>query len=121
MRRRKALASLVAVGSLALAVAVPASASVPQGKGLEDLGEFECEGLGTVVVFGPAGGPVGFTTSGLHVIARSFEGEFTDPEGNVVPFSKTFGQKAGLGPFFTCEQVFEGGFITVSVAIVPPK
>jgi hypothetical protein len=120
MRRRKALASLLAMGSLALALAVPANASVPQGNGLQDLGTFECEGLGTVSVFGPAGGPVGLTTSGLHAIARSLSGEFTDPEGNVVPFSKTFGQKAGFGPFYTCHQEFEGGFLTVEVALVPP-
>ena len=121
MRRKKALASLVAVGSLALAVAVPASASLPQGKGLPDKGEFECEGLGTIAVFGPAGAPVGFTTSGLRLMARSAEGEFADPEGNMITFSKTYGRRAGLGPFYTCDQVFEGGFLTVSVAIVPPK
>ena len=122
MRRKKALASLLAVGSLALAMAVPASANVPGGKGLKDLGQFECQGgLGTISVFGPESGPVGFTTSGLHLTARSIEGEFTDPEGNVVPFSKTFGQKAGFGPFYPCTQVFPGGFFTVSVAIVPPE
>jgi hypothetical protein len=121
MRRSKALASLLAVGSLALAVAVPAGASVPQGTGLPDKGEFECEGLGTVAVFGPARGPVGFTTSGLRLMARSAEAQFTDAEGNVVTFSKTYGQMAGLGPFYTCHQVFEDGFLTVSVAIVPPE
>jgi hypothetical protein len=122
MGRKKALASFLAVASLALAVAVPASANVPQGKGLEVFGEFECEGgLGTISGFGPSGGPVGFTTSGLHLIARSLEGEFTDPEGNVVTFSKTFGQMAGLGPFYTCEQVGPDGFIRLSVAIVPPE
>ena len=119
MRRKKALASLLAVGSLALAVAAPAGASLPQGNGLPDKGEFECEGLGTVAVFGPAGAPIGFTTSGLRLIARSAEGEFTDPEGNLITLSQTYGQMAGLGPFHTCEQVFEGGFLTVSLAIIP--
>jgi hypothetical protein len=121
MSSKKALALLLAAGLLALAVAAPASANVPKGKGLVDLGEFECEGVGTVSVFGPAGGPVGFTTSGLHVVARSLSGSFTDEEGNVVTFSKTFGKKAGLGPFVTCTQVSEGGSLTVSVAVVPPE
>ena len=120
IRRTKALVSLLAVGSLALAVAVPAGASVPQGNGLPDKGEFECESLGTVAVFGPAAAPIGFTTSGVRLMARSAEGEFTDPEGNVIPVSETYGQMAGLGPFYTCDSVFEGGFLTVSLAIIPP-
>jgi hypothetical protein len=121
MSSKKALASLLVVGLVTLAVAAPASANVPQGKGLVDLGEFECEGVGTVSIFGPSGGPVGFTTSGLHVVARSLSGSFTDEDGNVVTFSKTFGKKAGLGPSITCTQVGEDGFITVSVAVVPPE
>jgi hypothetical protein len=119
MRRKRALASLLAVGSLALAVAVPANASLPQGNGLPGKGEFECDGLGTVVVVGPAAAPIGFTTGGLRLIARSAEGEFTDPEGSVITLTKTYGQMAGLGPFYTCDSVFEGGFLTVSLAIVP--
>jgi hypothetical protein len=120
MWRKKALASLLAVGSLALAATVPASASVPPGAGLPELGEFDCDGLGTIVVFGPAGGPVGFTTSGLRLMARSAEAEFTDPEGNVVTFSKTYGQMAGLAPFETCVLTGPDGYLVVSVAAIPP-
>jgi hypothetical protein len=117
MPGKKALASLVAVGLIALAVAAPASARVPQGKGLVDLGTFQCEGsLGTISVYGPAGGPRGFTTSGLHVIVRSLSGSFGGET-----FSKTFGKKAGLGPFVTCTQgSLTGDFITVSGALLPP-
>jgi hypothetical protein len=116
MPSRKALASLLAVGLLALAVAAPANANVPQGKGLEDLGVFECGGsIGTISVYGPAGGPRGFTTSGLHVIVNSLSASFGGET-----FSKTFGNKTGIGPFVTCTQVFEGGFITVTGALLPP-
>jgi hypothetical protein len=116
MPRKKKLASLLAVGSLALAVAAPAHANVPKGQGLEDLGTFQCGGgLGTVSVYGPAGGPRGFTTSGLHVIVRSISASFGGQT-----FSKTFGKKTGIGPFVTCTQAFDGDFITVSGAVLPP-
>jgi len=118
---RKILTSLFAVASVTAAIAVPASAGVPSGgKGLVDFGQFECEGLGTVSIFGPEGGPGGFTTTGLHLNAKSLSGSFTDEDGNVIEFSKTFGNKTGYGTFYTCDQTFEGGFITLSVAVVPP-
>ena len=119
MLRKKALGSLLTAGLLALAVAAPASArNVPQGQGLAPLGVFECEGsLGTLTVYGPAGGPRGFTTSGLHVIVRSLTGSFGGET-----FSKTFGRKAGIGPFVTCTQgSLTGDFITVSGALLPPR
>ena len=116
MPRNKALASLLAVGCLALAVAAPVNANVPQGQGLGDLGTFQCGGgLGTISVYGPAGGPRGFTTSGLHVIVRSISGSFGGET-----FSQTFGNKTGIGPFVTCTQAFDGDFITVSGAVLPP-
>jgi len=119
---RKILTSLFAVASVMAAVAVPAGASVPSGgQGLEDFGQLECEGLGTVSVFGPFNGPVGFTTTGMQLMARSLSGSFTDEAGNVIEFSKTFGNKTGYGTFYTCEQTFEGGFLTLSVAVVPPE
>jgi hypothetical protein len=115
MPRKKALASLIAIWAVALAVAAPANARVPGGQGLEDLGTFECEGGLEISVYGPAGGPRGFTTSGLHVIVRSLSGSFGGET-----FSKTFGKKKGLGPFITCTQSSNGDFITVSATVLPP-
>jgi hypothetical protein len=119
---RKTLTSLFAVASLTAAVAAPAGANVPSGgQGLEEFGQIECEGLGTLSVFGPFNGPVGFTTTGLQLVARSLSGSFTDEAGNVIEFSKTFGNKTGHGTFYTCGQTFEGGSLTLSVAVVPPE
>jgi len=121
MLRKMCLTSLLAVASVVTALAAPASARVPTGgEGLEDFGQLECEGLGTVSIFGPFGGPVGFTTTGLQLVARSISGSFTDEAGNVVEFSKTFGNKTGYGTFYTCRQTSEGASLTVSVAVVPP-
>jgi hypothetical protein len=119
----KMLTSLLAVASVTAAVAVPAGANVPSGgQGLEDFGQIECEGgLGTVTVFGPFNGPVGFTTTGTQLVARSLSGSFTDEAGNVIEFSKTFGNKTGYGTFYTCRQTFEGGSLTLSVAVIPPE
>jgi hypothetical protein len=124
MRRRITLAG-VTFALLAFALAGPASANAPKGKGLVSFGEFQCEGVGPVSVFGPEGGPTGFTTTGEHVVAQSFSVTFTDLDGNEFSFSKTFGVKAGLTTF-TCTQSFEepdegSGEFTVVVAIVPPK
>lgn len=121
----------IVAGSLALSMvaltALPARANVPQGQGLVSFGEVECEGLGTVSVFGPRGegAATAFATSGQHVVLQSFSVTFTDTEGNVFTFSKTYGTKAGLTTF-TCTQHIEEpgegtGDITAIVAIVPPQ
>jgi hypothetical protein len=121
----------IVVGTLGLTMlaltALPAGAKVPQGQGLVSFGEVECEGLGTVSVFGPRGegAATAFATTGQHVVLQSFTATFTDTEGHVFTFSKTFGTKAGLTTF-TCTQHFEEpgegtGDITAVVGIVPPQ
>lgn len=121
----------IVVGALGLTMlaltALPAGAKVPQGQGLVSFGEVQCEGLGTVSVFGPRGegAATAFATTGEHVVLQSFEATFTDTDGHVFMFSKTFGTKAGLTTF-TCTQHFEEpgegtGDITAIVAIVPPQ
>jgi len=57
-------------------------------------------------------------------VLKSFSATFTDTEGHVFSFSKSFGTKAGLTTF-TCTQHIEEpdgtGDITAAVAIVPPQ
>jgi hypothetical protein len=125
MRRWIAVVGVI-FGTLAMA-AGPASANLPQGKGLEDFGVVTCEGIGEVSVFGPRGegAATAFATTGQHVVLQAFDVTFTDTEGNVFSFSKSFGTKAGLTTF-TCTQRFEEpgegtGDITAVVAIVPPQ
>jgi len=48
----------------------------------------------------------GWTSTGEHVVALSYNGTFTDLEGNVFTFSRSFGTKAGLTPL-TCTATFE--------------
>jgi hypothetical protein len=124
--KRWIVAGTLGVTMLALS-ALPAGAKVPQGQGLISFGEVACEGLGTVSVFGPRGegAATAFATTGQHVVLQSFSGTFTDTEGHLFTFSKTFGTKAGLTTF-TCTQHFEDpeegtGDITAVVAIVPPQ
>lgn len=123
MNRHLVMASVLAV--LAVAGAAPAAAMVPGGKGLVTVGPFQCEGLGTVTIRSPQGGSTGFTTTtGHHLVALSYNGTFTDLDGNVFTFSQTFGRKAGLATF-TCAGTFvypgEGtDEFTMEVAIVPP-
>jgi|SRR5215211_3663854 hypothetical protein len=128
MRRRisQAGAMLFAVVLIAVAAA-PASAQVPGGQGLVSFGTVTCEGLGEVTAFGPRGqfADTAFTTTGQHVVQTNIDITFTDVEGNVDTFSKSYGQKAGLTTF-TCTQHFEEpgegtGDITVTVALVPPQ
>jgi hypothetical protein len=120
--RRWIAAVGIALGALAWA-AGPASANVPSRNGLEDFGVVTCEGIGDVAVFGPRGegAATAFATSGQHVVLQAFDAVFTDTEGHVFTFSKSFGQKAGLTTF-TCTQHFaepdEGtGDITAVVAV----
>ena len=104
MRRGLAVAGLLAL--LAVAVAAPASAKVPQGEGrFLTFGPFECEGLGTVTVLSPDS-QTGWTSTGEHVVALSYSGTFTDLEGNVFTFFRGFGAKAGLTRV-TCTTTFE--------------
>jgi len=121
MKSRIALASALCSAVLLAVAAVPASAAAPKGNGLVDFGTFTCEGIGEVSVFGPRGnGATAFTTAGQHVVLLSLEITGTDPEGNPIDFSKTFGQKSALTPI-TCTQPFEGGNSTAVVALVPPQ
>lgn len=124
--KRWIVAAGIAVGLFALAAA-PAGANLPQGQGLESFGTVSCEGIGDVDVFGPRGegAATAFTTTGQHVVLQTFTATFTDTEGNVFTFSKSFGTKAGLTTF-TCTQHFEepeegSGDITAVVALVPPS
>jgi hypothetical protein len=128
MRRRITLAGamLSAVALIAVA-AVPASARVPGGQGLESFGSADCGPLGTdVEVFGPS--PVQATSgymliddeTHLHVVAARFE---LTVNGQVV-FEQDFGAKAGLTTV-TCTQTFdveEGtATFTLTAAVVPPR
>jgi len=124
MRRSTAVVSAL-LGALALS-AGPAWAGVPNGQGLVDFGEVTCEGIGQVSVYGPRGegSATAFARSGEHVVLKSFNVSFTDTEGHVFSFSKSFGAKVGLTTF-TCTQHTEDpdgtGDITAVVAIVPPQ
>jgi hypothetical protein len=122
--KRRIVGGALGLTILAL-TALPAGAKVPQGQGLVSFGEVECEGLGTVSVFGPRaeGAATAFATSGEHVVLQSFDVTFTDTEGAITTlFSQTFGTKSGLTTF-VCTQHFEEpggtGEITAIVAIVP--
>jgi hypothetical protein len=125
VRRAISVASLLAL--LTVAVVAPASAQVPQGEGrFLTFGPFECEGLGTVTVVAPGAAtavPTGWASTGEHLVALSFSGIFTDLEGNVFTFSRSFGAKAGLTPI-TCTATFEHPEgteeFTMEVAVVPP-
>jgi hypothetical protein len=119
-------AMLCTVAALAM-TAVPASARVPGGQGLESFGLANCEGLGEVEIFGPPAepAPTGYlkitAETGQHVVATRFELTF---DGQVV-FSTSFGKKAGLTTF-RCTQTFEDpdegtGVFTLTVAVVPPR
>jgi hypothetical protein len=119
-----ASATLSAVALIAV-TAVPASASVPGGQGLQSFGFADCGSLGQVDIFG-APAPEASTfyliaeEPGLHVVATRYEVALN---GDVV-FSKNFGEKAGLTTF-TCTQPFENdegtGVLTLTVAGIPPQ
>jgi hypothetical protein len=118
-----ALTSAVAVGAVAAATAV---AGVPNGNGFISFGTFNCGSLGSVEIVGPRPeqAPTGWTTTGVHLVAVSISGTFTDLEGNTFSFSKSYGAKAGLASF-TCTAHFEdsnqgSGDETVVVVAVPP-
>jgi len=127
MRRRITLAGAVLSAIALIAVtAVPASARVPSGQGLESFGFPTCEGLGQVELFGP---PAFQATSGylivtedssLHAIATRFE---LTIDGQIV-FEQNFGEKAGLTTV-TCTDMFEDpegtAVFTLTAAIVPPR
>jgi len=126
MRRRITLAAVLSAVALFAVAAVPASARVPGGQGLESFGFPTCEGLGQVELFGP---PAFQATSGylivtedtsLHAIATRFE---LTIDGQIV-FEQNFGQKAGLTTL-TCTDTFEDpegtAVFTLTAAIVPPR
>ncbi len=109
-----------------VAVAAPASASVPGGQGLAIFGLFDCgDPLGEVEVFGaPAVGAANAYLidtdegTGPHVVATRFE--FKSAAGEVF-FEKNFGKKAGLTTF-NCTQTGDlGDVFTLTVAVVPRK
>jgi hypothetical protein len=110
----------------ALAAAVPANANLPNGKGLVDAGPFSCSGsLGEIEVLTPPGNQsaTGFTTTGGHAVLFSLTVTGTDPAGNLISFSKSYGTKAGLTPE-TCTQHFDNpqmgvGDVTAVVGVVP--
>jgi hypothetical protein len=123
--KRSVAILVVALGLVAL-TAAPAGANVPQGQGLESFGEIQCEGLGTLEIFGPRaeGAPTAFAVTGEHLLAQSFSVEFTDVEGNTFTFFKSYGTKAGMSTF-TCTQSFEepgegSGVVTIVGSVIPP-
>jgi hypothetical protein len=122
---RRTLAVLTGVLA-ALAVAVPANANLPNGKGLIDAGPFSCSGsLGPIEVMTPPGGrsATGFTTTGAHAVLFSLTVTGTDPNGNLISVSKSYGTKAGLTPQ-TCTLHFDDatgvGDVTAIVGVIPP-
>jgi hypothetical protein len=132
--RRKMLLTLVPVIVAAVLAAAPAAGKVPQGQGLVlELG-VTCEGGPSMSVLVTPGASVWFPQTGEHIVVKVFSGTFTfTPEGGGAPitesFTKTFGQKAGLGDTTTCTLSFtetipgEGtvtGSITAEVLVVPP-
>jgi hypothetical protein len=126
MKRRITLGLALCASALLAVTAAPASANLPQGKGLVDFGTFNCNGV-EVPLFGPRGpSPTGFTPEGQHVVATDLFGTFTDPEGNSSPFSKTWGKRSGQPTTMTCTAHFEDpdeGTVDVTVifGLVPPK
>ena len=131
--RRKMLLVLVPAIVAAMLVAAPAAGKVPQGQGLALEVGVDC-GAGPISVLVTPGASAWSLATGEHVVLKSFSGTFTfTPEGGGDPitesFTKTFGQKAGLGTATTCTQSFtetipgEGtvtGSITAEVVVVPP-
>ncbi len=109
--------SKIAVLAVALAVtggfASPATASPPPGNGLEPFPiVVECEGYGSTTVTVdrgglPGSGPGWLTVSGQLTLVQSV----TISAGGQVVFAKTYGQKTGLGPTFTCSGTFPDGAV----------
>jgi hypothetical protein len=133
MRRRLLLAFVPTIVAAVLAAA-PAAGRVPGGQGLVlELG-VTCEGGASMSVLVTPGASAWFPSTGDHIVLKSFSGTITfTPEGGGTPivdsFTKTYGQKAGLGDSTTCTQSFtetipgEGtvtGSITAEVLVVPP-
>jgi hypothetical protein len=123
MKRCIALATTMLCSVAQIAVtAVPSSARVPGGQGLESFGAADCGSLGQVEIFGPPAlpAPTGYVIipeePGLHVVATRFQ---LTVDGDVV-FSKSFGKKAGLTTF-KCTQTEGTNVFTLTVAVVPPQ
>lgn len=123
---RRGIAVAGVLASLAVTAVAPASTKIPPGRGLDStFGPFQCEGMGSVTIVAPTAVtpvPTGWTSTGEHAVALWFGGRFTDLEGNVFEFTKSFGRKAGMTPF-TCTAHYEypEGIedFTMAVAIVP--
>ena len=123
-RRSISLVTATLCSAVVIAVAaVPASASVPGGKGLGIFGLFDCgDPLGEVEVFGaPAVEAanaylIDTEGNGPHVVATRYE--LKSAAGEVL-FEKNFGKKAGLTTF-NCTQTGDlGDVFTLTVAVVP--
>jgi hypothetical protein len=103
----------------ALAMAAPASANVPRGRGLMEPFPATCDGMEIMVIQTRGGGATAWATTGEHVVLQSLSFE----TGGQVVFSKSLGVKAGLSTFTCTAQLEEDGVmfdVTVRVAIVPP-
>jgi hypothetical protein len=124
--KRRILLATIGLGLLSAALAAPAGANLPNGKGLTEPFAIECGSLGTVLVVAPKGdnADAGFTTTGQHLNVVSITGTFNGPDGPFT-FTKNYGKKTGLKNTVTCTAHFEDGDgtgdITVVVATVPPK
>ena len=130
MRRiRIAAASMVVAAGLVAAVAAPASAAgPPPGQGLVSFGTWNCDGLGPVELVGPRGDKAAsgyITATGQHEISFSLDVHGTF-EGELVDFSKTYGQRSALTPFTCIQHVVDvdvGTDITLTLVagFVPPQ
>ena len=134
---RKLVTAVVAVMVGAMLAVAPATAKVPKGNGLHFEVGVTCDGGPSMTVLITHGdSPTGwFPSTGQHIVIKTFSGIFTfTPEGGGAPivesFTKTYGQKTGLGTALMCSQAFEEtipgegtvtGSITAEVFVVPPS
>lgn len=114
MRSRTLTVSLIGSALMALAFAATAAAGTPpSGQGLigasgEGITSLTCSDSSITMddlVFTPGGGTPNWTVDGRMYILQSIEvsGTVTTPDGSFpVSFSKTWGNKTGLGEVVTC-------------------
>ena len=114
MRSRTLTVSLTISALMVLAFAAPAAAGTPpSGQGLigasdEGITSLTCSDPSITIdslVFVPGGGPPNWTVDGRMYVLQSIEvsGTVTTPDGSFpVSFSKTWGNKTGLGEVVTC-------------------
>jgi hypothetical protein len=117
MQSRTRTVSLILSAVMALAFATTAAAGTPpSGQGLigasdQGITSLSCSDPSITIddlVFTPGGGAPNWTVDGRMYVLQSIEvsGTITTPDGSFpVSFSKTWGNKTGLGEVVTC--IFE--------------